>query len=147
MRCYRLEFEKNPASGSGSMRTAPETPCALCTSTVSATGPLNVARPPQGHPVVRTHPDTGRKALYVNADYTKYFDGMTEQESAPLLKFLYEHACRPEFTCRHRWRDGDILMWDNRATSHYAAADYDGPRVLHRLTVAGDRPFGPLPAT
>lgn len=93
------------------------------------------------HPVVRTHPDTGRKALYVNADYTKYFDGMTEQESAPLLRFLYDHACRPEFTCRHRWRDGDILMWDNRVVQHAVIGDVGGAeRVLHRVTVEGEIP-------
>jgi taurine dioxygenase len=93
------------------------------------------------HPVVRTHPETGRKALYVNADYTKHFDGMTVEESAPLLEFLYRHAANPEFTCRHRWRDGDVLMWDNRAVQHAVVGDVKGhPRELHRVTVEGEVP-------
>ncbi len=93
------------------------------------------------HPVVRTHPETGRKALFVNADYTKHFEGMTEEESAPLLDYLYRHASRPEFTCRHRWRNGDILMWDNRAVQHAVVGDVGGAeRVLHRVTIQGDTP-------
>ena len=97
--------------------------------------------PTVAQPIVRVHPESGRKALYVNADYTKYFDGMTEQESAPLLRFLYDHACRPEFTCRHRWRDGDILMWDNRVVQHAVIGDVGGAeRVLHRVTIEGEIP-------
>jgi taurine dioxygenase len=93
------------------------------------------------HPVVRIHPETGRKALFVNADYTKRFEGMTEDESAPLLEFLYRHAARPELTCRHRWRDGDVLMWDNRAVQHAVVGDVGGvERMLHRVTIEGDVP-------
>lgn len=94
------------------------------------------------HPVVRTHPETGRKALFVNANYTKRFDGWTEAESAPLLALLYTEASRLEYSWRHRWSVGDVLIWDNRATQHCVVADTDGTeeRTLHRVTIAGDVP-------
>jgi taurine dioxygenase len=96
------------------------------------------------HPVVRVHPATGRKALFVNSIYTTRFEGMTEQESRPLLEFLYAHAIRPEFTCRLRWRTNDLAMWDNRCAMHYAVNDYDGSRrLMHRTTIKGERPIGP----
>ncbi len=93
------------------------------------------------HPVVRTHPETGRKALYVNVAHTVRFAGMTEAESAPILGYLFQHQVRPEFTCRFAWRAGSLAFWDNRATQHNPVNDYHGyRRVMHRITLAGDRP-------
>ena len=94
------------------------------------------------HPVIRTHPETGRKALYVSRGHTTRFDGMTEAESAPLLEWLFDHQIRPEFTCRFRWAPGSIAFWDNRAAQHYPINDYHGhKRVMHRISIAGDRPY------
>jgi len=94
------------------------------------------------HPIVRTHPDTGRKALYINAVYTVRLEGMTDAESAPILNFLYDHSTRPEFTCRIRWGEKGLAIWDNRCTQHYALNDYHGhARIMHRTTCAGDKPY------
>jgi taurine dioxygenase len=93
------------------------------------------------HPLVRTHPQTGRKALYVDELHTARIDGMTDEESRPILQFLYRHQSRPEFTCRHRWSAGTFTVWDNRAAQHYALNDYHGQRrEMMRLSIAGDRP-------
>ncbi len=94
------------------------------------------------HPVIRTIPETGRKALFVNSIYTIKFKGWTREESQPLLEYLCNHAIRPEFTCRFRWRDGSIAFWDNRCTLHHAINDYDGQRrEMHRVTIIGERPY------
>ena len=96
------------------------------------------------HPVVRIHPITKRKALFVNPVYTQRFEGMTQEESAPLLSFLFAHATRPEFTCRLQWEEGTLALWDNRCVLHLAINDYDGSRrLLHRTTVAGEAPIHP----
>jgi taurine dioxygenase len=96
------------------------------------------------HPVVRVHPVTDRKALFVNPVYTQQFDGMTQEESRPLLHYLFDHTTKPEFTCRLRWAPGTLAVWDNRCVLHLAINDYDGSRrLLHRTTVSGETPAGP----
>jgi len=93
------------------------------------------------HPVARTHPDTGRKALYASRAHTTHVKGMTEEESAPLLGFLFQHQTRPEFTCRVRWAPGTLTVWDNRCTQHNAVNDYHGQRRrMRRLTVGAQTP-------
>ncbi|MFA7584873.1 MAG: TauD/TfdA family dioxygenase [Novosphingobium sp.] len=93
------------------------------------------------HPVVRTHPETGRKLLYVNVAHTSHFKGMTEAESRPILEFLFQHQVKPEFTCRFRWRKGSVAFWDNRAAQHNPVNDYHGyRRVMRRITLAGEKP-------
>ena len=92
------------------------------------------------HPLVRTHPETGRKSLFLSSHTVRFVD-MTTEESAPLLNFLRQHAVRPEFTCRFRWEPGSLAIWDNRCTQHFALNDYHGHRrVMHRITVKGDVP-------
>ena len=93
------------------------------------------------HPVARTHPDTGRKALYVSRSHTIRFRDMSEQESRPLIDFLQAHQIRPEFTCRVRWSPGTLTVWDNRCTQHSAVNDYHGQRRrMRRLTVGAQTP-------
>ena len=93
------------------------------------------------HPVVRTHPETGHKALYVNVAHTASIKGLTDEESAPLLSFLFAHQIKPEFTCRIAWQPNAIAFWDNRCAQHNPVNDYHGyRRVMHRITLKGDKP-------
>jgi alpha-ketoglutarate-dependent taurine dioxygenase len=99
---------------------------------------------PVEHPVVRQHPETGRRALFVNPGFTALLKGFDGPQSADLLRLLYKHATQPEFMCRYRWEPGSLAFWDNRATMHYGVHDYGAAhRVMHRVTLRGDRPFGP----
>ena len=93
------------------------------------------------HPVVRTHPETGEKTLYVNEAHTLRFEGWSQEDSEPVLHILYEHARKPEFQCRFRWTVGSVVLWDNRSTHHYPINDYHGyRRLLHRISLKGSRP-------
>ena len=93
------------------------------------------------HPVIRTHPETGRKALYVNTAHTSHFKGMTVEESTPVLEYLFRHQIRPEFTCRLKWDVGSLTFWDNRCAQHNPLNDYHGHRrEMHRVILRGDRP-------
>jgi taurine dioxygenase len=98
--------------------------------------------PPVVHPVVRTHPETGKKVLFVNPGFTRQIVGMTEAESRAILDFLFKQSVQPHMMYRHRWTKGDLVIWDNRSTWHLAVADYDmaEPRHMHRTSVEGDRP-------
>jgi taurine dioxygenase len=93
------------------------------------------------HPVVRTHDETQQKVLFVNQPFTYAFEGMSREESLPLLTYLYQASARPEMTCRFRWRKGSLAFWDNRCTLHYACNDYSGQRrEMHRITLEGSVP-------
>jgi taurine dioxygenase len=98
--------------------------------------------PPLSHPVVRTHPVSGRKALFVNEGFTSRINELAATESEAVLRLLFAHATRPEFTIRWRWQENDVAFWDNRVTQHYAVDDYRPQRrVMHRATILGDAPF------
>lgn len=98
--------------------------------------------PPLSHPVIRTHPVSGRKALFVNDGFTTRINELEAAESEAILKLLFAHGTRPEFTLRWRWQANDVAMWDNRVTQHYAVDDYRPQRrVMHRATILGDAPF------
>lgn len=102
---------------------------------------MNKAYPMAGHPVVRTHPETGRKGIYVNTAFTQYIEGMERAESDALLAHLYAQAAIPEYQCRFRWQKNSIAFWDNRACQHYAVSDYwPAVRRMERVTIIGDRP-------
>ena len=93
------------------------------------------------HPLIRTHPETGRKSLFISGIAIRRLEGMTVEESRPVLSYLKKHAIRPENTCQFRWHRGSIAFWDNRCTQHYALNDYHGQqRIMHRVTIAGERP-------
>ncbi|MGC5703972.1 taurine dioxygenase [Pseudomonas sp. NFXW11] len=98
--------------------------------------------PPLSHPVIRTHPVSGRKSLFVNEGFTTRINELSESESAAILPLLFAHATRPEFTIRWRWQENDLAFWDNRVTQHYAVDDYRPQRrVMQRATILGDVPF------
>jgi alpha-ketoglutarate-dependent taurine dioxygenase len=99
---------------------------------------------PVEHPVIRVHPETGRKGIFVNPGFTSHIVGVSDAESRAILDLLYAHLTKPEHIVRHRWRTGDVAMWDNRSTAHYANRDYGtAHRVMHRITLRGDIPVGP----
>jgi taurine dioxygenase len=103
---------------------------------------LHAKFPPQEHPVIRTHPETGQRGLYVNTAFTDHIKGMDRKESDELLKYLYSRAAIPEYQCRFRWAPGSLAFWDNRACQHYAASDYfPNVRIMERVTIAGDKPY------
>ena len=107
---------------------------------------MNVTQAPEVkevvHPLIRIHPETGRNALYLSSTHYSRIEGMTEAESKPLLQQLCEHAIRPEFTCRFKWRAGSVAFWDNRCTMHYAVNDFPNTRrIMQRVTLQGDVPF------
>jgi taurine dioxygenase len=98
---------------------------------------------PVEHPVVRVHPETGRRGIFVNPGFTSHIVGVSEFESRGILDLLYAHLTKPEHIVRHRWRPGDVAIWDNRSTAHYANRDYgDQRRIMHRITLRGDIPAG-----
>ena len=100
------------------------------------------ANPPISHPVIRTHPVSGRKSLFVSDGFTTRINELSEAESDAILKLLFAHATRPEYTIRWRWQENDVAFWDNRVTQHYAVDDYRPQRrVMHRATILGDVPF------
>jgi taurine dioxygenase len=101
---------------------------------------LHEKTPAVEHPVVRTHPETGRKCLFVNSNFTSHIKDLNRNESDALLSMLYEHIAKPENVCRFNWGTGSIAFWDNRCTQHYAVNDYHSLRVMHRVTINGDRP-------
>ena len=100
------------------------------------------SNPPLSHPVIRTHPVSGRKALFVNEGFTTRINELSDLESEAILKLLFAHATRPEYTIRWRWQENDVAFWDNRVTQHYAVDDYrPNRRVMHRATILGNAPF------
>lgn len=103
-------------------------------------GAMREAYPVQHHPVVRRHPVTGRKALFVNGNFTTRIDQLSDAESDRILDLLFSHVQSPDFQCRYRWRPGTLTLWDNRCLQHYAVPDYESRRIMHRLTISGDQP-------
>ena len=100
------------------------------------------ANPPIRHPVIRTHPETGKKLIFVNALFTTHIENLSQKESEALLAFLYEHISTPEYNCRFQWRPHSIAIWDNRSTQHKPINDYfPAHRRLERITVDGDKPY------
>jgi taurine dioxygenase len=100
------------------------------------------ANPPVRHPVIQTHPETGKKVLFVNALFTTHIEGLPMLESSEVLQFLWRHATLPEFTCRFNWQPNSMVIWDNRSTQHKPVNDFfPATRRLHRVVSEGDRPY------
>lgn len=114
------------------------------THTITKSGAHNRSQderfPPVQHPVVRTHPETGRKALFVNRNFTVRLDGLTDRENEVLLPFLCDVFAQPDIQFRLTWAPGTVVLWDNRSTQHYATFDYSTHREMHRILLRGDRP-------
>jgi len=120
------------------LRATSQSPAALGPSGMHEQKPPETLQTEASHPLVRTHIDSGRKSLYFGG-HTMHIDGMTQPESAPILKYLHTHATRPEYLCRVKWAPDSLTIWDNRCVQHYAVNDYDGlRRRMHRITIAGD---------
>ncbi len=103
--------------------------------------PLHDKYPPVSHPVVRVHPDTGRRSLFVNRIFTARINELSDRENEALLPMLCDHIRSPDFQCRFTWRPGSVAFWDNRCTQHYAVADYTETRVMHRVVIDGTTPL------
>ena len=101
---------------------------------------MQKALPPVEHPVIRTHPETGKKCIYVNEAFTSHIKGLNQNESDSILNFLYKHLHNPDFQCRFIWEENSIAFWDNRVTQHFAVGDYASRRTMHRLTIEGTKP-------
>jgi taurine dioxygenase len=98
------------------------------------------------HPLVRVHPETGRKAIYVSEGWTRKIEELPPAQSVHLLNLIYDHVKQPAFSMRWRWSPGDVAFWDNRSVQHYAVPDYDRGRIIQRVVLAGDPPYGPRQA-
>ena len=151
MTASHLPCARCATSSSRSITTLGSPPTSLSSGGYAWDGTWREKLLPALHPVVRTHPESGRNGLFVNRQFTRTIFGLSDNESNAVLEMLYNHCIRPEFTCRFRWRAGSVAFWDNRATLHYALDDYGTTaRYAHRVTLRGDKPFGPampLPAT
>jgi len=101
---------------------------------------MQKALPPIVHPLIRTHPETGKKLIYVNEAFTSHIIGLNRNESDSILNFIYQHLHNPDFQCRFIWEKNSIAFWDNRITQHFAVGDYDTKRIMHRLTIEGTKP-------
>lgn len=148
--CSVLHMETLPAIGGDTMWTnqylayeslsAPMRAMLSALTAVHSAWPFGHPEVSAVHPVVRKHPVTGRASLYVNRQFTSHIVELSRAEGRSLLEYLYTHSEQPQFTCRYRWSEGDVGVWDNRCTQHHAIADYEGERVIHRVTVTGDHP-------
>jgi len=96
---------------------------------------------PALHPVVRTNPDSGQRGLFVNESMTTFIKDMDRRESDYILRYLFDHLRTPEFQYRHKWRENDLAIWDNRTSLHYALFDYTEHRLIHRIIIRGDEPY------